>query len=65
MGGVCPIGINNDIMEFLDISLKRFEYVYPACGSGNSAIKLSISELEEYSNYKEWVDICKLIEKQD
>lgn len=59
VGGVCPFGINEGIDVYLDESLKRFEYVYPACGSGNSAIKLNILELEKYSNYLEWVDVCK------
>ena len=58
-GGVCPFAINDDVVVYLDESLKQHEYVYPACGSGNSAIKLSISELEKYSNYKEWIDVCK------
>ena len=62
MGGVCPFAINEGIIVYLDESLKRFEYVYPACGSGNSAIKLTIPELEKYSNYKEWVDVGKLKE---
>lgn len=58
-GGVCPFGINVGIDVYLDESLKEFEYVYPACGSSNSAIKLTIAELQQYSNYKEWVDVCK------
>jgi len=58
-GGVCPFAINDGVVVYLDESLKVHEYVYPACGSGNSAIKLSISELEKYSNYKEWIDVCK------
>ena len=58
-GGVCPFAINDDVVVYLDESLKIHEYVYPACGSGNSAIKLSIKELEKYSNYKEWIDVCK------
>lgn len=58
-GGVCPFGINDGIDVYLDESLKQYEYVYPACGSSNSAIKLNIKELEEYSNYKEWIDVCK------
>lgn len=62
-GGVCPFGINDGIKVYLDISLKRFAFVYPACGSSNSAIKLSISELEKYSNYQEWIDISKVNEK--
>lgn len=61
VGGVCPFGINDDTIVYLDCSLKRFEYVYPACGSSNSAIKLSIAELEKTSGYKEWIDVCKSI----
>lgn len=59
VGGVCPFGLKNKIPIFLDISLKRFETVYPACGSSNSAIELTCAELEEYSISKEWIDICK------
>ena len=59
VGGVCPFAINDGVTVYLDISLKRFETVFPAAGSGNSAIGLRIDELEKYSNYKEWVDICK------
>lgn len=59
VGGVCPFGINEGIEVYLDVSLQRFSYVYPACGSANSAIKLSIKELETYSNYVKWVDVCK------
>lgn len=58
-GGVCPFGISDDITVYLDKSLKRFIKVYPACGSKNSAIGLSLEELEKYSNYKEWIDVCK------
>jgi prolyl-tRNA editing enzyme YbaK/EbsC (Cys-tRNA(Pro) deacylase) len=58
-GGVCPFAIKEGIDVYLDESLKRFDYVYPACGSGNSAIKLTIPELEKYSNYKEWIDVTK------
>ena len=58
-GGVCPFAIKEGIEVYLDESLKRFDYVYPACGSGNSAIKLTIPELEKYSNYKEWIDVTK------
>lgn len=60
VGGVCPFAVNEDVDVYLDISLKKLSEVYPACGSGNSAIKLSISELEKYSNYKEWIDVCKI-----
>ena len=58
-GGVCPFGINKEVTVYLDESLKRFDYVYPACGSSNSAIKLTIEELEKYSNYTSWIDVCK------
>ena len=63
VGGVCPFGINNGVDVYLDISLKDFATVYPACGSSNSAVKLTIKELEEASNYKEWIDVCKVIEE--
>ena len=56
-GGVCPFAINDGIDVYLDESLKRFETVFPACGSTNSAIELTITELEKYSNYKEWIDV--------
>lgn len=59
VGGVCPFAINDDVKVYLDESLKQFEYVYPACGSSNSAIKLTIDELEKYSNYIKWVDVTK------
>ena len=59
VGGVCPFGINEGVAVYLDESLKRFETVFPACGSSNSAIELSIAELEEYSGYESWVDVCK------
>ena len=58
-GGVCPFGINDGIDVYLDKSLKEYKIVYPACGSNNSAVKLTISELEKTSNYKKWVDVCK------
>lgn len=59
VGGVCPFGINENIEVYLDESLKRFETVFPACGSSNSAMELTISELEKYSQFKAWVDVCK------
>lgn len=59
IGGVCPFGINEGVTVYLDESLKRFETVFPACGSSNSAIELTIPELEKYSGFKEWVDVCK------
>ena len=58
-GGVCPFVIKPGIPVYLDISLKRFETVYPAAGSGNSAVELNIEELEKHSNACEWIDICK------
>ena len=58
-GGVCPFEIKEGVDTYLDVSLKRFETVYPAAGSDNSAVALSIEELEKYSNSKEWIDICK------
>lgn len=62
IGGVCPFEINADVEVFLDESLRRFEYVYPACGSSNSAIKLTIEELEKYSEFSNWVDVGKINE---
>ena len=59
VGGVCPFGLNDDVSVYLDVSLKKYDYVYPACGSHNSAIKLSLEELENASNYVKWVDVCK------
>ena len=58
VGGVCPFGCKEDVTVYLDDSLKRFDIVYPACGSGNSAVKLTIPELEELSGFKEWIDVC-------
>ena len=59
VGGVCPFAVNEGVDIYLDTSLKRFETVYPACGSSNSAIELTIPELQEHSGYIEWVDVCK------
>lgn len=59
VGGVCPFGINEGVEVYLDVSLKRFDTVFPACGSSNSAIELTIPELMEYSRYAAWVDVCK------
>jgi prolyl-tRNA editing enzyme YbaK/EbsC (Cys-tRNA(Pro) deacylase) len=59
VGGVCPFAINPGVRIFLDISLKRFETVFPACGSANSAIELTCPELYEYSGAEEWIDVCK------
>lgn len=60
VGGVCPFGINEGVTVYLDESLKRFATVFPACGSANSAIELTIPEMEQYSGYTEWVDVCKM-----
>ncbi len=60
VGGVCPFAVNDGVDIYLDVSLKRFETVFPACGSSNSAIELTIPELEEYSAYRGWVDVCKI-----
>ena len=63
VGGVCPFAVNDGVDVYLDESLRRFETVFPACGSSNSAIELTIAELEEYStNFIQWVDVCKLPE---
>lgn len=59
VGGVCRFGINGGVTVYLDNSLKRFATVFPACGSSNSAIELSIEELEKYSGYRSWIDVCK------
>ena len=59
VGGVCPFAVKDGVAVYLDQSLQRFETVYPACGSSNSAIELTIEELERYSGFSEWVDVCK------
>lgn len=59
VGGVCPFGVNEGIAIYLDISLKRFDIVYPAAGSANSAIALDLKALEFHSNAVGWVDVCK------
>ena len=59
IGGVCPFGVNDGVTVYLDESLKRFITVYPACGSPNSAIELTIPQLEQYSGYTAWIDVCK------
>ena len=62
VGGVCPFAVNEGVTVYLDESLKRFDTVFPACGSSNSAIELTIPELEQYSGFAEWVDVTKLPE---
>lgn len=59
IGGICPFAVNEGVQIYLDESLKRFATVFPACGSSNSAIELTIPELEKYSNCQAWVDVCK------
>jgi prolyl-tRNA editing enzyme YbaK/EbsC (Cys-tRNA(Pro) deacylase) len=59
VGGVCPFGIKPGVDVFLDTSLKRFDTVFPACGTGNSAIELTLPELETYSHSIDWVDVSK------
>jgi prolyl-tRNA editing enzyme YbaK/EbsC (Cys-tRNA(Pro) deacylase) len=59
VGGVCPFEISEGIPVYLDVSLQRFETVFPACGSANSAIELTIPELELHANSSKWVDVCK------
>ena len=59
VGGVCPFAVKDGVTVYLDESLKKYETVFPACGSSNSAIELTIPEMEQYSGYKEWVDVCK------
>ncbi len=61
VGGVCPFAVNDGVTVYLDESLKRFETIFPACGSSNSAIELTIEELEKYSNSIKWVDVCKSV----
>lgn len=61
VGGVCPFAVNEGVKVYLDESMKRFETVFPACGSSNSAIELTMDELEQYSGYECWVDVCKVV----
>ena len=60
IGGVCPFGIKDNVKVYLDESMKRFETMLPACGTSNSAIELTLEELEKVSNYIEWIDVCKI-----
>ncbi|MEA4946469.1 MAG: YbaK/EbsC family protein [Oscillospiraceae bacterium] len=62
VGGVCPFGVNDGVEVYIDESVKRFTTVFPAVGSGNSAIELTPEELFKYSKALEWVDVCKLPE---
>ncbi len=58
-GGVCPFALKEGVEVYLDESLKRFETVFPACGSSSSAIEMTIPELEKYSGYIKWIDVTK------
>jgi len=62
VGGVCPFAVNEGVTVYLDESLKKYVTVFPACGSSNSAIELTMEELEKYSLCKEWINVCKLKE---
>ena len=62
-GGVCPFAVKENVKIYLDRSLKKYEVVYPAAGSGNSAIELTIDQLERFSAYTAWVDVCKEMEQ--
>ena len=64
VGGVCPFAVKEGVSVYLDESLKRFETVYPAAGSSNSAVRLSIADLEQCSGYLQWIDVCKLTDPQ-
>ncbi len=59
VGGVCPFAVNEGVKVYLDESMRRFETVFPAAGSANSAIELTLPELEKYSNAQGWIDVCK------
>lgn len=59
VGGVCPFGINEGVEVYLDKSLQKYKTVYPASGSDSSAVKLTIQELEQASNYQKWIDVCR------
>ena len=59
VGGVCPFGVKPGVEIYLDVSLKEFSTVFPACGATNNAIEISIPELEKITNFVNWVDVCK------
>ena len=62
VGGVCPFAVNDGVAVYLDVSMKRFDTVYPAAGSAQSAVKLTTAELEAASKAIAWIDVCKLPE---
>ena len=59
VGGVCPFAVNEGVRTYLDVSLQRFDTVFPAAGSSNSAIELTCEQLAQYSNSLGWIDVCK------
>lgn len=63
VGGVCPFAVNDGVKVYLDQCMKRFETVFPACGSSNSAIEMTMEDLENYSSFIDWIDVCKLPEE--
>ena len=63
VGGVCPFAVNEGVTVYLDESMKRFATVFPACGSSNSAIEMTMADLEQHSGYTAWVDVCKIPEQ--
>ena len=65
VGGVCPFAVKEGVKVYLDESLKRFETVFPACGSSNSAIELTIPEMERYAGEEGWIDVCRLVETEN
>ena len=62
VGGVCPFAVNEGVAVYLDQSMKRFATVCPACGSSNSAIEMTMEDLEQHSGFEAWVDVCKIPE---
>ncbi len=65
VGGVCAFAIENeDVKIYADVSMQRFDTVFPACGSSNSAIELTCQELFQYSKAREWIDVCKIPEEE-
>lgn len=62
VGGVCPFAVNEGVTVYLDESMKRFSTVFPACGSSNSAIEMTMEDLEQHSGYAAWVNVCKIPE---
>lgn len=64
IGGVCPFALPDNVKVYLDESMKRFETMFPACGSGNSAIELTLEELEQTSKSNTWINVCKIGERK-